>query len=643
MYTLFNYLRKLVVTMSKLKWDASLLRLVTQHLRVPELIYPFELASSDALIERKQQTNLLLERCKLHQLEHEETLVKELQNVFSGKGSHTQANNLAFLLDRVFDVWLRKNNFNPRLNIVFSKWRFIFYKCLLLTYAANLDQNDIKIREKALDSFATTLESIAEYAKNWSPIPKRSQSILLEQLAVIESLFDAQQDFDELFIEHCSASWFNFLEKQKEKVEKVTERLIVSESKKNLSQFCHWLAHHYINVLFNKRRLPRVLQDFLQEYWVLVVAKKIENNLPDTLDGREAIIVGSYHEELDLLCKNIVRVFCHKGESGFQLADQIIEDLQAMGEDIILPSNIFISESDARPSAFFSMEAAWEALSDALLGLLQGQNKDDIRLFTPLSIPDQLKETYGSTEQFKAGVIDFSELKLSVGDWYILNDQGESLSIKLISCFDQSQQLLFSNYLGMKSAQFSFQNFKDRLSDGSLKKMPKGQAFLGVFDQAINGLSKVADNQKQARLIAAEKAKAEAERLLEDRRQSDEMANERAKEIAQHTQNLLAKRADKLRVEKDNATLDIIRTFKLGAWIAIQLHDESEPQRYKLVVKLAATGKYVFVDRLGVRRREFLEADLMEAIQSKSVVILSDGAEFEDSLQRVVSRLRMSK
>ena len=91
------------------------------------------------------------------------------------------------------------------------------------------------MREKALDNFAETLESIAEYAKNWSPIPKRSQSILLDQLAVIESLFDTQNDIDEPFIEKCSENWFNFLDKQNEKVEKVTERSIVSETKKNRS------------------------------------------------------------------------------------------------------------------------------------------------------------------------------------------------------------------------------------------------------------------------------------------------------------------------------------------------------------------------------------------------------------------------
>ena len=193
----------------------------------------------------------------------------------------------------------------------------------------------------------------------------------------------------------------------------------------------------------------------------------------------------------------------------------------------------------------------------------------------------------------------------------------------------------------MKAAQFSFQNFKERLSDGTLKKLSKGQAFSGVFDQAVKGLSKVAENQKQARLNAAEKAKAEAERLLEDRRKSDEIANQQAVDIAQRTKQLMTKRADKQRLEKENIILDVIRSFKLGAWISIQVDDEA--QRFKLVVKLAATGKYVFVDRLGVRKREFLESDLMKAIQSEQVKVLSDGAEFEDSLQRVVSRLRMSK
>ena len=626
--------------MSKLKWDASLLRLVIQHLRVPELIYPFELGSSDAIFERKQQTNILLDACKLNS-GHEDTLLKEVQKLFSGKGTYNQANNLAFLLDRVFDVWLRKNNFDEQLSVIFSEWRYVFYKCFLMTYAMNLDQDSIKLREQALSDFSITLESISEYAKSWSPVPKRSQSILLDQLKAIENLFNEHEDFDVALVERCSKSWFVFVEKQKEKVEKISERLIVSESKKNKSQYCLWLAYQYLNVLFNKRQLPKVLQDFLQEYWVLVVAKRIEEKLPEHLEGKETIIVSSYHEQLDLLCKNIVRVFCHKGESGFQLADQIIDDLQKFSEEVSLPANVFSTESETRQSAFFSIDTAWEALSNCLVNILQNQGDEEIGIFKPLVIPEYLIETYGTTDQFKVGSSSLVDLSVNEGEWFVLRDQNETLAIKLIACFQQSQQLLFSNYLGMKSAQFSFNEFRDRFEQATIKKISKGYGFSSVFDQALRGLSKVAENQKQARLVAAEKAKAEAERLLDDRRKSEELATQRAEEIAQRTKHLLAKRADKQRIEKEKAVLDSIRAFKLGAWIGLKVGDES--QRFKLVVKLAATGKYVFVDRLGVKRKEFLELELMEAIQSEQVVVLSDGAEFEDSLQRVVSRLRISK
>ena len=96
-----------------------------------------------------------------------------------------------------------------------------------------------------------------------------------------------------------------------------------------------------------------------------------------------------------------------------------------------------------------------------------------------------------------------------------------------------------------------------------------------------------------------------------------------------------------MRLEKENTVALVIRDFRLGAWISIK--EAGEPQRYKLVVKLAAMGKYIFVDRLGIKKREFMEVDLVQAILAKDIEILSDGAEFEDSLERVVSRIRMSK
>ena len=627
--------------MSKHKWDASLLRLVIQHLRVPELFYPVELGSVDALVERENQAKTILDSCKFECVKHEETLLKQLHNLFEGKGAFTQANNLAFLLDRVFDVWLRKNDLPEQLEQRFGKWRFVFYKIFIFTYCANIDRGEFKNKEKALAQFIDFLESISSYSMCWNPLPKRSQSLLLDQLISVESKLDEAQDFDELLVEECSQSWFSYLENQNGKVEKITKRLIASESKKNKTQYSVWLAYHYLNVLFKKRTLPQVLQDFIQEHWVLVVAKNIENSLPEDIATKDAIIISNFNESLDILCKNIVRVFCHKGESGFQLADQIIDDLQKMSKETVIPGNVFSSESYSSQSAFFSEEAAWEALSEALVSLLQGQDAETVQTYKLIPIPDHLQHTYGGIEQFKEPGFVFDDLNLGLHDWFVLKGDGELTNIKLSAHFKQSQQLLFSNYLGMKCAQFSYSEFQEKLNSGELTRKEKVTAFSSVFQQAVKGLSKIADNQKKTRLIAAEKAKAEAERLLEDRRKADELSNQRAEEIAQRTQQLMAKRADKQRLEKENVTLELVRAFKLGAWIAI--HTGGEAQRFKLVVKLAATGKYVFVDRLGVKKLEFLEADLMKAVQAEEVEVLSDGAEFEDSLQRVVSRLRMSK
>lgn len=627
--------------MSKHKWDASLLRQAIQYLRVPELYYPFELGGSDALVERNKQTSQLLNTCLLNKTDHEETLVKEIQRLFAEKGTFAQANNLAFLLDRTFDVWLRKNEFKDELNSILTHWRFLFYKLTLFSYAFNLDQQNQKQAEASLGDFISLLESITNFARHWEPLPKRSQSILLDQLKAVETTFDAHDEFDEGVAASCLDKWNDFLSKQNAKVDKITERLIVSEKKKNKSDFSVWLAFHYLNVLFKKRGLPDVLQRFLQEFWVFIVAKEIEKTLPDDISCREAIIVGSYNEKLDVMCKNIVRVFCHRGESGFQLADQIIEDLQAMAQEAGFSENVHGIEGYSHQSSFFSMEEAWNALSDTLVAILQGKETETIHTFKLLVVSEHQQKIYGDTEQFKTGALRFSDLNIKVGDWFVLNDQEGQKLLNLIADFSQSHQLLFSNYLGMKSAQFSYAEFDEAFKNNVIKRPVRGFAFSSVFDQAIKGLSKIAENQKQARMIAAEKAKEEAERLLEDRRKADEITAQRVEEIAQRTKQLKDKREDKQRLEKETNIINIIRAFKLGAWIAIQT--DGEAQRFKLVVKLAATGKYVFVDRLGVKKREFMEADLMQAIKTQQVEVLSDGAEFEDSLQRVVSRLRMSK
>lgn len=627
--------------MSKLKWEASLYRLLIQHLRVPELVYPIELGSSEALVERQRQTAILLEQSAEAMRSGNNSLVQLLSQAFENKGCIAQANNLAFFLDRVFDVWLRKNPFQQELAEIFNSWRFLFFRFSLPNYSNLANVQDSKVHEQQLGKLLETMDSIGQFARIWSPIPKRSKHLFLDQLQQIASLIESCDSKSETFSASIEAAWYGFTEKQEDKITKIRERLIQSECRKNQSQYALWLAHHYLNVIFKNRTVPNVLQNFLNEFWVYVVARAIESSLPEHLSSREAVVVSSYNEKLDQCCKNIVRVFCHKGENSFQLADQIIDDLQALTKETSLPGSTGFPDNQTSSVSFFSVESLWQELSECLVSLLQGQLEEIMLEYQALQLPEHLEHTYGDVEQFRNAAIQFESLNIVLDEWFDLIDQGEVITVQLIADFKQSQQLLFSNYLGMKAAQFSYHEFAERLAKGNIKKISRTVSFSTVFDQAVKGLSKIAENQKQARLQAAEKAKAEAEKLLEDRRKAEELSQQRAQEIAQRTKQLLAKRADKERLEKENAVAQLIRAFNLGAWISI--NQAGEPQRFKLVVKLAATGKYVFVDRLGIKKREFIESDLIQALLNNEVEILSDGAEFEESLERVVSRIRMSK
>ena len=185
-----------------------------------------------------------------------------------------------------------------------------------------------------------------------------------------------------------------------------------------------------------------------------------------------------------------------------------------------------------------------------------------------------------------------------------------------------------------------------QISSHSVKPLIYDSSLLEVVKKNNAGLLKVALTQQKARAVAADKARKEAEALLQEKQKAEKMAQIKAAEIAEQTKQLLKKQKDKQRAEEEHKAQIQVADCKLGAWISVvQADDESNnpPQRFKLVVRFAASNKFIFVDKLGVKKLELTEASLIEGIVNKRIEMLSDGAEFEDSLERVVSRLRISK
>lgn len=610
--------------MSRLSNDLSFVRALCQKLRVPELKYLQDFGTST-------DKTLDLEGVRQHFVlevgQYEVSLLDHLKKHYEG-AQKSGVNNIAFILDRCFDVWLRKNCFPHEIANILSVWRFSLFTIIFLEQKKVFQQEGVD-QKKILASVIGLLELIATDCIGWSAVPERSKHLLLEQLNDVSTQVIANLHSNPELIEDAELKWKDFQDKQRSKFTKVTQRLIESESQLCWKRFSFWCAQSYIDSVFARKKLPESLQCFLDSYWLNSVAVHLvcEDGLHVRLDA-----------EIDKLTQSLMKAFCQQGKALFQLADSLVDDLKK----VLDRSNIAYDES------------IFNALEESMVSLLKQEFCDSFVPYTSVPTDITLNEQFShfdiSRILYKDEVGDSSvpqndsveKLNLEESDWFVMGtDQASSPSMILLNRFDYAGLFLFGNYLGMKTGIYTRQELDHLLNQGEIKPYKQGESFSVVFNACIKGLMRVADSQQKARIAAAEKAKEEAERLLEEKRLAEEEAEKRAQEIAERTKELLKRREDKKKAQLEVSALAKVQKLTIGAWVSLTIGDQAE--RYKLVVKIAASSKFIFVDKLGIKKKEYKEVDLVDLVVTNKMEFLSDGAEFEDSLQRVVSRLRMAK
>jgi len=93
--------------------------------------------------------------------------------------------------------------------------------------------------------------------------------------------------------------------------------------------------------------------------------------------------------------------------------------------------------------------------------------------------------------------------------------------------------------------------------------------------------------------------------------------------------------------EEMSAALSAVDTIQVGGWIS-QETSEGE-QRCKLAVKIRATDKMVFVNRLGIKILDITRQELARLLIHGAVTILDTGAGFDSTLERVVRSIQKDK
>lgn len=559
------------------------LQYVSRHLRVPEFKYEsVEEADCQTLIED------FYSRYQVRPPGEDASLTSLQMAYFKDQAFPKRFMNLLFVTDRCFDVWLRKTGLDSALLGKLSDLRLSFLKYAYVSDASATH----------LGGLTALLDGLVTYLKGWCGNPARAKNVvpdLLESLAI-----ELSAEVTDENLEQAQARWQQYVDEAEKKAEKITTRLTQNEKAFVANRFSGAIAQSYLNQNFKSRRMAPSVQSFLVQTWIGVLQAALEQSDDNTLP-----------EEVSLTTRKIRAVYCDKGKAVFTHGENLIEEIEEQLERYKVGAS----------------EDLLESLAGETIAIVKGQPTQEV--------------SFKQINRFDSAV-DFSlkeGAKFKEGDWFVTAD-GE-IRFQVLKYYAEYAQVLLCNYLGMKLEIDTCTGLNQRIANRSVKKIPAPVLFSKVLETSLNGLKKVSSTQFDAREKAAEKAREEAQRLKEEQNKAAEQARLKAEEIAARTRALAHKKEEAKRLEQEKQALESLSVLGLGAWVSIETEDGR--QRFKLAVKFAAKKRYVFVDKYGVKKLEFNEASLVSEILAGRLEILSDGADFDDSLERVIGRMRMSR
>lgn len=197
-----------------------------------------------------------------------------------------------------------------------------------------------------------------------------------------------------------------------------------------------------------------------------------------------------------------------------------------------------------------------------------------------------------------------------------------------------------------------FRSVRARFETGELTQLPEAYPFGAVLKDTLGSLQRVLQAQRKQREQARDKARREAQALrraqeeaLEEERRRESEREARETREREEAEQAARDEAEAARIsqaaEQWEGLLAEVDGLEAGSWI--QLGSGDETIRLKLALRIRASGKLVFVDRYGLSRREIQRETLATRLRDGEARLLSEGAEFADTLSRVVGRLRVGR
>jgi len=83
----------------------------------------------------------------------------------------------------------------------------------------------------------------------------------------------------------------------------------------------------------------------------------------------------------------------------------------------------------------------------------------------------------------------------------------------------------------------------------------------------------------------------------------------------------------------------MVDSMAVGAWVEF-VEDTDEKSRCKLAAIIRASGKYIFVTRVGIKVAKHTRSSLVDAVKNGVISMLDNALLFDRALESVIGHLR---
>jgi hypothetical protein len=514
-------------------------------------------------------------------------------------------------VEQLFDNYLANSKLHQTIKQLLSNFR-VETACLLLTEQLPW-QADQPLAELLASNYFNSL--------GWQPELGRAADRFLGQLSpLLKSLATIPPSA-------THGSLLVFFSAQQHRISKLEQRLHDSEVGQQNARFASQQSADALNRFMTGKKLPTDITQFLQGPWRESMRLTLLNKGQQSDDWQRLLV----------LTETLIWSFQPFDVESAEHCTQVYNSIAELS-DQLQKHTIGLHHSN-------QLESELNRVENQHLKILRKQ---------PLQYADF--ELIDSTGPLLNANTTVSNSLLSqatsyeVGQWFIFQQNGQQTRAKLAVKLPQLQQLLFTNLAGVKTLQYSVEEFAYLLSAKKAVALKHQDPFRATAEKMLRALAeRLHQQQQQATLEVEKQQRLQQQQAIEKKAAIEKALHEAREHIArQQAERFKAQQLENQQQQLDNQAkhekqaLDKLNKLSIGA-IVLFYDEDREREPCKLVAIIQSNGEHIFVNRLGIKQYSLSREQLSDRLLNSTAKILDQGSNFDNTLERVVNNIRTRK